>query len=117
MAGFPVTCSHCGHPLRDADETPCPNCGHTERTVHLEAHAQVKTSARVSMTIQRLEEEVRKNWPLIITLVACDLISVIPAYFLSGWASVAITVLFIILSTALGFYAITRVITITKETR
>jgi hypothetical protein len=74
-------------------------------------------SARVSMTIQRLETEVRKNWRLIIILVACDVISVIPAYFLSGWASVGITVFFIILSTVLGYYAITRVITITKETK
>jgi hypothetical protein len=81
----------------------------------MEARAQVGVSARLSMTIQRLETEVRKNWPLIITLVICSLISLVPAYFLSGLASVGVTFFFIILSTVLGYYAITRVITITKE--
>jgi hypothetical protein len=71
----------------------------------------------VSLCVQRLEEEIRKNWRLIVVLIACNLISMIPAYFLSGWASVAATLFFIIVSTVLGYYAITRVITITKETR
>jgi hypothetical protein len=115
MQGFPVTCSNCGHPLRDVHDTPCPNCGHTGRTVHLAALAHVKASAGVSMSIQRVTEEIRKNWPLIVVLVVCDLISMIPAYFLNGWKSVGTTVFFILLSTAIGYFAITRVITITKE--
>jgi uncharacterized Zn finger protein (UPF0148 family) len=52
MAGFPATCSHCGHPLRDVDETPCPNCGHTERAVHIEAHLHAQSSASASMSIE-----------------------------------------------------------------
>ena len=69
------------------------------------------------MTIQRLQTEVKKNWPFIATLIVCNLLSAVPAYFLNGLASVAVTVVFILLSTVLGYYAITRVITITKETR
>jgi predicted RNA-binding Zn-ribbon protein involved in translation (DUF1610 family) len=117
MSGFPVTCSNCGHRLQNENETPCPNCGDTRRTVHMEARGQTISSARVGMTIHRLQTEVKKNWPLIATLIVCDLLSVFPAYFLNGWASVAVTVFFILLSTVLGYYAITRVITITKETR
>jgi restriction system protein len=52
MAGFPATCSHCGHPLRDVDETPCPNCGHAESAVHIEAHLHAQSSASASMSIE-----------------------------------------------------------------
>ena len=69
------------------------------------------------MTIRKIKQEVKKNWPLLVILVLCDVISVVPAYFLSGWASVIVTVFFIILSTVLGYYAITKVITIATETK
>jgi hypothetical protein len=65
--------------------------------VELEARGTVMASARASMTRRRIEEEVRKNWPLIAVLVICDLISIIPAYALSGIQSVAATVFFILL--------------------
>jgi hypothetical protein len=117
MSGYPVTCSNCGHGLQNENEAPCPICGDTRRTVHAELRSQSTSSVRLGpVTIQRLQAEVKKNWPLIATLIACDLLSVFPAYFLNGWASVAVTVFFILLSTVLGYYAITRVITITKET-
>jgi hypothetical protein len=74
-------------------------------------------SARVSITTRKIEEEIKKNWPLIAVLVLGDVVSTIPAYFLSGWASVAVTVLFIVFSTVVGYFAITRVINITTETR
>ena len=117
MSSFPVTCTNCGHKLRDENEKPCPNCGDNRRTVHMAARTQIGLSARVSMTIRKLETEIRKNWPLLVVLVGCDVVSVVPAYFLSGWASVAVTVFFIILSTVLGYFAITRVVTITTETK
>jgi uncharacterized membrane protein YvbJ len=117
MSGFPVTCTNCGHHLRDENETPCPNCGDPRRTVHMEATAHSVLSARVSMTIRKLETEIKKNWVLLVILILCDVVSVVPAYFLSGWASVAVTVLFILFSTVIGYYAITRVITITTETK
>jgi hypothetical protein len=81
------------------------------------ASTQAKASARVNFTIRKMTTEVKKNWPLIAILVLCDLASTIPAYFLSGLTSVAVTVFFIILSTILGYYAITRVIAITTETK
>jgi len=117
VAEFPVTCTKCGYQLKDENETPCPECGDSRRTVHMSARMQSTSSARVSTTVRRIEEEIRKNWPLLTVLIACDVLSVVPAYFLSGWASVAITVFFIALSTVLGYYAITRVITITSETK
>ena len=46
----------------------------------------------------------------------CNLISTVPAYALSGIPSVVATVIFNLLSTAIGYFAITRVITITTET-
>ena len=70
-----------------------------------------------SMTIRKMETEIRKNWLLVVVLVLCDVVSVVPAYFLNGWASVAVTIFFITLSTVLGYYAITRVVTITTETK
>lgn len=83
----------------------------------MEATAHSMLSARVSMTIRKIETEIKKNWVLLVILVLCDVVSVVPAYFLSGWASVAVTVLFILFSTVIGYYAITQVITITTETK
>jgi len=83
----------------------------------VEARAQIGLSARVSITTRKIEKEIKKNWPLITVLVLGDVVSTIPAYFLSGWASVAVTVLFIIFSTVVGYFAITRVINIMTETR
>jgi 8-oxo-dGTP pyrophosphatase MutT (NUDIX family) len=56
-------------------------------------------SMRVATTTRKIEEELKKNWRLIAILVVGDAISTIPAYLLSGWWSVAVTVGFIIFST------------------
>jgi hypothetical protein len=69
------------------------------------------------MNIQRITEELKKNWLLILVLLGGDMVSTIPAYFLSGWASVLVTLGFIVFSTIVGYYAITRVIHITTESR
>ena len=60
-----------------------------------------------------MEMEVRKHWPLIVTVGVCNLISTIPAYFLNGAAGVIVTLLFVVTATVLGYFMITRVITIT----
>jgi hypothetical protein len=103
-----------GRPPLPDDVAPASD---TRRTIPVEVHIQSTSSVSVGMTIHGLREEVKKNWPLIAALIACNLLSAIPAYFLNGWASVAVTVFFVLLSAVLGYYAITRVITITKETR
>jgi hypothetical protein len=108
-----VHCTNCGHELRDVEHTPCPQCGDTRRTVNLEARVKVTSSVRAHPSLRRFEEEIRKNWPLIGVLAFGDLLSTIPAYFLNGWASVAVTLLFIMVSTIVGYYAVTRVVTIT----
>jgi hypothetical protein len=74
-------------------------------------------SVNVSTTLRKTEEEIRRNWRLIVVLIMGDIISTIPAYFMSGWASVAATLVFIAFSTIVGYYAITRVITTTIEKR
>ena len=107
MSDCPVTCSK-GHRLQNENEAPCPICGDTRRTVHAELRSQSTSSVRLGpVTIQRLQTEMEKNWPLIAALIACNLLSAIPAYFLNGWASVAVTVIFVLLSAVLGYYAIT----------
>jgi hypothetical protein len=112
-----VKCTNCGHELRDVNETPCPKCGDVRQTVGLEARMQIGMSMRVAMTTRRIEEEIKKNWPLVAVLAVGDAISTVPAYLLNGWASVAVTLGFILFSTVVGYYAITRVITITTETK
>jgi RNA polymerase subunit RPABC4/transcription elongation factor Spt4 len=113
-----VKCSDCDYELAE-NQSPCPNCGGTKRTINFEVPTMtVKvTASAVQMTLQRIEVEIKRNWPLIAVLSIGDLISTIPAYFLSGWASVTVTLAFIVFSTIVGYYAITRVITVTRETR
>jgi len=98
-----IRCSNCGHELRDEKEAPCPKCGDKRRTFNAEGHIQVTSS--VTLGLQKLEVEMRKNWPLIAVLAFGDLVSTIPAYCLSGWQSVAVTLAFIVGSTIVGYYA------------
>jgi hypothetical protein len=107
-------CTNCNHVLAPG-ESPCSVCGDTRRTVDMELNATTKPVVSVNMTVTRLREELKKNWPLIAVLVLGDVLSTIPAYFLSGLASVGVTLLFIVFSTAVGYYAITRVIRVTVE--
>jgi hypothetical protein len=109
-------CSSCHHKLGE-NEAPCPNCGDTRRTVRHVSEIKMPVSVSLSITLQSTKEEIRKNWPLIVVLILGDLVSTTPAYFLSGWTSVAATLGFIVFSTIVGYYAITRVITTTIEKR
>jgi hypothetical protein len=86
MPGFPVTCSNCNHPLRDVNETPCPNCGDTRRTVHMQVATSMFTmvTSSVRLTLRKIEREVQTNWPLLSVLVAGDLLSTVPASPLSA---------------------------------
>ena len=110
---FRVHCTDCSHELRDVNETPCPQCGSNKRTVQLEARGQAVTMASARISRRNFEREVKKNWPLIATVGACNLLSAIPAYFLSGIPSVVFTLAFVTITTVLGYFMITRVITIT----
>ncbi len=112
-----VHCKNCGWELRDVDDTPCPNCGDFRRNVSLEGRTQIGLSAKVRTTTSKLEKEIKKNWPLIVVLIVGGIISIIPACFLNGWGSVAASVVFVVFSTIAGYFAITRVIKITIETR
>ena len=69
MAGFPVTCNNCGGNLNDVNDT-CLSCGPGPKTVHVEAHAQGMSSASASMSMRKVEEELKKNWPLVALLAA-----------------------------------------------
>jgi hypothetical protein len=53
----------------------------------------MRVAASVRMTTRKIEQEVRKNWPLILTLVGIDLLSMFPAYLLGGWWSVGVGLL------------------------
>jgi hypothetical protein len=113
-----IQCSECGYKLGET-QSPCPQCGSNKRTINLAVPAmEIKVTAMpVQMTLQRIEEEFKKNWALIAVLTVGDMVSTVPAYFLSGWTSVAVTLAFIVFSTIVGYYALTRVVKITRETR
>lgn len=114
MAGFPVTCDGCGYQLKDVNDI-CPNCGDAPKTVHMEATGYAAATASARMMTRKIEEELKKNWPLILVLIGIDLFSTVPDYFLSGWPSVVVSLFFVLLSTAVGYFTITRVITITID--
>jgi restriction system protein len=65
---FPVHCTRCKQPLGQ-DETVCPKCGSTERTVELEARGIVTASATVQMTFGRINEIAEKA-----SITVCSLI-------------------------------------------
>ena len=106
---FPVTCKNCGHALKNVEDLPCPECGCDQAIVQMAARSMATTSGRATISGHRTEEKMRKNWPYIILLVGAVFISGFPAYFLNGWTSVAVTWLFSILSTWVGYYAITKI--------
>jgi uncharacterized membrane protein YvbJ len=107
---FPVTCKNCGHALKNVEGLPCPKCGSDQAIVHMAARSMAAVSGRATMSGHRTEEKMRKNWPYIILLVAVIFISGFPAYFLNGWTSVVVSWLFSILSTWVGYYAITKIV-------
>ena len=123
MSGYPVTCMNCGRQLQN--ETPCPNCGDTRRIIHKEVRLQSTSSVRVGVTIHRLQTEAKKNWQLIAVLIACTLLPqfpilfppLFPAFLNGRVTSVVVALLFSVLSAVIGYFAITRVITVTTETR
>ena len=108
---FPVKCNGCGYQLKDVYDLPCPKCGCDHATVSMAARGQVATSGRVTMEGHRTIEEMRRNWPFILLLIAVILLSaIIPAYlFGGGWASVIVSCIFSFVSTIVGYYALTKI--------
>jgi len=49
-AMFPVTCNECGHTLKGVDDLPCPECGHDQATVHLEAQGLITSGGKLETT-------------------------------------------------------------------
>jgi hypothetical protein len=115
MSGFPATCDKCGYKLEGVEET-CPNCGPAPKTVHLETTAHVASSVSVSMIIERLREEIEKNWPWIVGTLVIDAVSIAGSIMLTGVESAVATLVAIVVTTYTGYRAITRVRTITRET-
>jgi hypothetical protein len=66
------------------------------------------------MSWKKIEKTVVKNWPVLLILVVLQLISTIPGYFLSGWTSVSVTRVFVVVTSVVGFFAVTMMITITS---
>jgi uncharacterized membrane protein YvbJ len=115
MAGFPVTCDKCGRQLNDVNE--CPQCGPAPKTVHVQIRSQIGLTARVSMTVDRLREEIKKNWLWIVITLAIDLVSIYGAFVLTGIPSALAAVVAILVTAFTGYRAVTKVRTITRETR
>ena len=111
-----IHCGDCGHELSASAGVPCPECGSMNVTVAPRPGHISFVGHAPTVTMDSVKKELQKNWGLLVILIGCDVVSTVPAYFLSGWASVVVTVFFIFLSTFLGYLAITRVITITTVT-
>jgi hypothetical protein len=106
---FPVKCNGCGYQLKDVYDLPCPKCGCDQATVSMAARAQAAFSGRATAVGHQTIEEMKKDWPYILLLIAVILVSGIPAYFLSGWTSVMVSWLLSILSAYVGYYALTKI--------
>ena len=107
---FPVNCNGCGYQLKDVYDLPCPKCRCDQATVSMAARGQVATSGRATMEGHQTIEEMRRDWPFILLLIAVISISGIPAYFLSGWLSVIVSWLFSAISAWVGYYALTKIL-------
>ena len=108
-----VNCSVCGCEL-GVDSGPCPKCGGTAKTVQLEAHSQATASGSSTVSLRKIEMAVKKDWKLICILIVMNLISVGLPYLLPpGLPSLIATVVITVASTILGYFAITKVVTIT----
>ena len=71
--------------------------------------------ATVRISWRKIEETIKKDWRLIPVLVILQIVSAIPGYFLSGWTSVGVTLAFVLVTTPVGFLALTKVITISSS--
>ena len=107
---FPVKCTSCGYQLKDVHDLPCPKCGSGQAAVSMAAHTQSTSSGRATVVGHQTIEAVKMNWRFVLLLIGVVLISGIPAYFLSGWASVIVSWFFSILSAYVGYYALTKIL-------
>jgi hypothetical protein len=107
---FPVICKTCGYALKGVEDLPCPKCGGDQAIVQMAASSMAANSGRAAMSGHKTEERMQKSWPYVIALAALILVSGYPAYYLSGWASVAVSWFFSALSTVVGYFAITKIV-------
>jgi hypothetical protein len=71
---------------------------------------QSASSGRATVVGHQTIEEMKKNLPYILLLIAVILISGIPAYIIpGGWLSVIVSWFFSALSAWVGYYAITKI--------
>jgi hypothetical protein len=111
---FPVHCTNCGQELPSVEAGPCPKCGAITKTVQLEARGHAQATASAQGSWRRVEEVLERNWLAMSILFCLILISAIPAYFLSGWWSVSVTLALAAISSVVGVFAVTKVRNITE---
>jgi hypothetical protein len=107
---FPVTCKTCGHALKSVEDLPCAKCGSDQAIVHMAARSMTASSGTATMSGHKTVEKMQKSWPYVAALAVLILFSGYPAYYLSGWASVAVSWFFSGLSTVVGYFAITKIV-------
>ena len=64
------------------------------------------------MTRRKIDTEIKKNWPILVLLFLCNLVSMIPS-IPGGAGAVALSFFFIVVSSILGYVGLTKVITVT----
>jgi hypothetical protein len=101
-----VTCSKCGHALKDVSGLPCPECGSETANLALAGRTTIAGSGGATVSGHKIEEKMQKSWPYLILLVVVILGS---AYPFENWTSVLATWGTSLIETLIGYYAITKI--------
>lgn len=111
-----TTCTDCEALL---DSVPpdyaCPSCGgmHRSVTIQVPAASMHLTAGRIGVTMT--QGAWGKNWPLLLVVATLTLVSPFLGLVLAGWWGVWTGLALNVLTAILGFYAITRIFTITRS--
>lgn len=107
-----VEAVHCknGHPLRDENDRPCPICGTNHIVFQAAGNITAHSTVHASASAFRMIEEMARNPYYIVAWVALFGLQLCLSYVLSGIPSVAATFVLTIVSTVVGYFAITRIL-------
>jgi uncharacterized paraquat-inducible protein A len=115
-----AACGECGLALDEPSSTPpeerspCPRCGSKSRRLGVELHSTVHLSASLAMEVIR-KDVIEKHWPwLIVLLVGTIFSAVVGGLLVSGWLSVAVSLVFSVVLFLIGLPAIKNVRRIEK---
>lgn len=95
----------------------CPSCGGMRRSVEAGVQPATGTLRTGPIRVEVTQGAWKKNWLLVLVVAALTLGSPFLSRLLpelSGWTAVGVGEVLNLLSNVLGFYAVTRIVTITR---